>query len=993
MPPSSDVPETNALAELGDALKGFFDAEWYGSRYTDVGASGANALSHFVHFGVAEGRDPNRFFDTAWYTTHYPDVAASGQHPLLHYLQIGAAELRNPHPRFDASFYVDQHPEAAANPLLFHLMHGVARGWLTEKPIGIKDYLPSDAAPLVAPRNVAVDIVIPVYHGLAQTQRCIYSVLADPDRPHGRVIVVDDHSPEQKLTAWLALLASDKRIELVRGARNQGFVASANLGMKIAGRHDVVLLNSDTEVPPGWLRRLAAHAYSAPRIASVSPLSNNATICSYPTDSGGPLAFDLMPAELDAACRAVNHGRNVEVPTTVGFCMYIRRAALDEIGAFDTEAFGRGYGEENDFCLRASAHGWRHLLACDTFVYHEGKVSFGDGASELERAGMAVLNQRFPHYRRLLEQHSKLGAGGPFRFAITMELFRRSGLPTILMLAHDLGGGVHRHIRDLVEGLAGRANCLLLEATPRGAAVSVPALPGHPELALPAARQADLVRVLQSVGISRVHIHHLMGMDIDVRDLLHQLDVKFDVTVHDYFPICPQVNLLPWFQGAYCGEPGPAACNACIADRPNHGARDIMSWRRGYAWQFIEADRVICPSEDVRARIARYGLADQAVVVPHEAVVGGSWALSPLGRKGKLRVAVLGVLANQKGALSVISLAEVADPAALSLHLIGYPEQALPEHIARRITVTGEYRDADLPALLAEVKPHVVWFPAQWPETYSFTLSAALNAGLPVVASRIGAFVERLGGRPLSWLVDPQASTEEWLAVFDTVRAELLRPRKPPAGKPRKSVVDFYANSYIRPAAKLTTGGLVDLRRDDRPSIVVIPERFDTGVLTPCSYIRLLQPLDHPAIGGEWNIVLADAESALSYRADIIVTQRFAVRSLDTADALVRHCREHGIKLLYDLDDDLPHIPRDHPDAKLLRPRARVVSRLVRGADAVWVSTPALAEAVADLRKDTRVIANGIDERLWTAYPPPTPPRQGPVRIFFMGTMTHDADF
>ena len=68
------------------------------------------------------------------------------------------------------------------------------------------------------------------------------------------------------------------------------------------------------------------------------------------------------------------------------------------------------------------------------------------------------------------------------------------------MLAHDLGGGVRRHIRDLVERIAGDANCLLLESTARGAALSVPALPGHPELALPADRAADLVMLLQSAA-------------------------------------------------------------------------------------------------------------------------------------------------------------------------------------------------------------------------------------------------------------------------------------------------------------------------------------------------------------------------------------------------------------------------------------------------------------------------------------------------------------
>jgi glycosyltransferase involved in cell wall biosynthesis len=206
-------------------------------------------------------------------------------------------------------------------------------------------------------------------------------------------------------------------------------------------------------------------------------------------------------------------------------------------------------------------------------------------------------------------------------------------------------------------------------------------------------------------------------------------------------------------------------------------------------------------------------------------------------------------------------------------------------------------------------------------------------------------------------------------------------------------VPDFYREHYLRPPAVRAAGELIDLRRNGRISIVVIAEHFPGGALTPCAYIRLLQPLDHPAIGGTWDIVLADADAALSYRADIIVTQRYAVPDVDAADALIRHCRDHDIPLLYDLDDDLRHIPRDHPDAKLLRPRARTISRLIRGAGAVWVSTPALAETLADLRDDVRVVPNGLDERLWAAWPPPSPPRQGPVRILFMGTATHDADF
>jgi glycosyltransferase involved in cell wall biosynthesis len=242
-----------------------------------------------------------------------------------------------------------------------------------------------------------------------------------------------------------------------------------------------------------------------------------------------------------------------------------------------------------------------------------------------------------------------------------------------------------------------------------------------------------------------------MSMDIDARELLHRLGVPFDVTVHDYFAICPQVNLLPLLQGRYCGEPDIATCNACIANRPSHGARDIVSWRTSNTWQFLEAERVFCASEDVRDRLSHYGLDKKAIVVPHEPIAG-PWKLSPrpVGR-GPLRVAVIGVLAYHKGAVSVLSVASICNPARLSIHVIGRSERELPQ---APLKITGEYQEAQLPALIAKLKPHVLWLPAQWPETYSYTLSAAIDSGLPIVASNIGALPERcrtandVAGRP-----------------------------------------------------------------------------------------------------------------------------------------------------------------------------------------------------------------------------------------------------
>ena len=245
-----------------------------------------------------------------------------------------------------------------------------------------------------------IDVIIPAYRGLAQTRRCLASVLDAPVREAHEVIVIDDASPEPPLSAWLRDLAGQGRITLRSHAGNAGFVASVNEGMGLHPDRDVVLLNSDTEVAGDWLDRLAAHVARDPRVGTVTPFSNNATICSYPVFAqSNRLPEGTTTARLDAAFARANTAMTVEVPTAVGFCMFIARRCLADVGRFDEEAFGRGYGEEVDFCMRAARAGWRHVLAADTFVYHEGEVSFGSGAQDIRDRAQSVIDDRYPEFQ------------------------------------------------------------------------------------------------------------------------------------------------------------------------------------------------------------------------------------------------------------------------------------------------------------------------------------------------------------------------------------------------------------------------------------------------------------------------------------------------------------------------------------------------------------------------------------------------------------------
>jgi GT2 family glycosyltransferase len=248
-----------------------------------------------------------------------------------------------------------------------------------------------------------IDVVIPVYRGYEETRRCVESVLVARSDAEREIVVIDDASPEPAISSWLGDLARSGRITLIAHAPNRGFVVSVNEGMSLHRERDVVLLNSDTEVADGWLDRLAAHARRDPLVATVTPFSTNATICSYPRTLGpNAVPPEETTASLDRAFAAANAGRSAEIPTAVGFCMFIARRCLERVGLFDVERYGTGYGEEVDFCMRAARAGFRHVVAADVFVPHVGEVSFGSAGVERRARAQSTVDALYPEFQRRL---------------------------------------------------------------------------------------------------------------------------------------------------------------------------------------------------------------------------------------------------------------------------------------------------------------------------------------------------------------------------------------------------------------------------------------------------------------------------------------------------------------------------------------------------------------------------------------------------------------
>ena len=618
---------------------------------------------------------------------------------------------------------------------------------------------PAKPPPARIPPARRVDIVIPVYRDVAATIACLDSVLAARLRGT-RVVVIDDATPEPELAAALDRLAARRRILLVRHRRNLGFPAAANAGLRLAraSGHDALLLNADTLVAPHFLARLRAAAYAAPDIGTACPLSNNASILSYPDPAGGNPMPDLAEtARLAGLAWAANGAAAVDIPTAVGFCMYLRHDCLQAVGLFRAAIFGRGYGEENDFCLRATAAGRRHVAAPGVFVAHAGEASFGAQAAGWRARNAAILARLYPAYAARIAAHAAADPLLPARRRLDIARARASQPMTakaIVLITHARGGGVARGVME--RRVALRADGLWpIVLAPAGAPDNTVRIEGFPNLRFTLPEDhALLLRLLRDARTERIEFHHILGQPAHILALPQALGVPYVVHVHDYHWVCPRL-VLSGDAGRYCGEPDIAGCNACIRRRGSFlgEAISVADLRARSARMFGGAAAVIAPSEDVAARLARYFPALRPrVEQPAGSQITRFHIRGPATRPRaahRRRVVVIGAIGAEKGFHVLLGLAREAAETDRNLEFVVVGHTIHDTALLRtgRVFITGPYQPEEAVALVRAQSGDLALLPSVVPETWCHALTEAWDAGLHVVAFDLGAPAERIRAR------------------------------------------------------------------------------------------------------------------------------------------------------------------------------------------------------------------------------------------------------
>jgi GT2 family glycosyltransferase/glycosyltransferase involved in cell wall biosynthesis len=617
---------------------------------------------------------------------------------------------------------------------------------------------------------MSIDIILPIYNAFDDLVRCIDSVLHCTEGEY-RLLLINDASPDVRIAPFLARLAEQHgHVRVATNARNLGFIGTVNRGFaETAG--DVVLLNSDTVVTRGWLSKMLACAASDPRIATITPFSNNAEICSYPQICGN----HPWPADGDAelsnrALETASRRAYPELPTAVGFCMYVSRRGLEAAGEFD-EQYGLGYGEENDFCRKLAAAGFRNVLLDDTFVAHVGNRSFDAKKAALVEANSRLLISRYPEYPKLVQDFIAADPPRSTRlFAQTIErILAAPQRPGVLHVLHGKGGGTEHHVHDLVRAIPGHRHYVLIVLGDRWEVEDHAGPAGETPIRYCFERKTDelwawyLREIAGAFAVQFIHVHHLSGARIGLLTALAGAGVPYGVTAHDFHLACPTITLMN-ASDTYCGgETDPETCRRCLAAQPGFRDVDLDEWRVQHGAFLAGAEFMLAPSRSAADLLARYYPLHAVSVVPHDKpdVAHDRIPVEPkfsLPNDGIPTVGVLGAIGPVKGARRFERLVALTRQRKLPLRwvLIGYLDrQYLPiQDDDQVLTIHGPYRPAEIPALFDHYRVRLTVFPSAGPETFSYTLTESFAAGRPALVPPIGALGERVAASGGGWLMD-----------------------------------------------------------------------------------------------------------------------------------------------------------------------------------------------------------------------------------------------
>jgi GT2 family glycosyltransferase len=607
--------------------------------------------------------------------------------------------------------------------------------------------------------DISIDIIIPVYNGYEFLNPLFDSLERNTHSAH-RLIVIDDCSPDDRVKPLLIeRLKSHKNSIFLEHEVNLGFVKSVNEGYSYTKNH-FVILNTDTEVPPLWLERVIYPILKMDNISSTTPFTNSGEIASFPNFIADNDIFEGMSVDrLDDSFKYVNASNfYAKAPTGVGFCMGVNYDLIQDIGFFIEKDFGKGYGEENDWCQRAIKSGYSNLIVPNLFVYHKHGGSFtAEQKRALIKENAKKLLKRYPNYDRDVQDYIKLNPHKTLRELLVVISSSKIDGGLHLVIDHGLGGGANDYTKKRLEGyLEEDKKVLELIYNYHQNIFNLRFRYKDYDFNFNIESIEDIDYLFKYIDIKDIFLNSTVSFKEPlvvlnwIKKLKESKNAKLTLPIHDFYMICPNYTLLN-HKDKYCDIPDDLdECKACL--KSNFDGKvflddsiDISKWRESWGEIISITDNILCfsnSSKEILLKAYRDIDKEKIEVIPHQP----QHQLEPLlldENRDIKTIGILGSINKAKGADTVKELVERIERDNLDINIVLIGEISSPI-ISPKFKVTGRYQRDRLTKLIEHHKIDIFLIPSIWPETFSYTTQEIMMMDMPLMVFNIGAPAERV---------------------------------------------------------------------------------------------------------------------------------------------------------------------------------------------------------------------------------------------------------
>lgn len=841
----------------------------------------------------------------------------------------------------------------------------------------------------------SIDVVVPVFNALDDVKKCLVSLASYKDGFNVKIIVVNDGS-DSDTTNWLREYCSrDVAFHLIE-QENSGYTKAVNVGLRNSKSSYVITQNSDTIVAPGWLKGLVRCMNSVPNVGIVGPLSNAASWQNVPDllSSDGSFAVNELPENLSVnemarVVASVSKRKYPEVPFVNGFCFMIKRELINAIGYMDEENFPIGYGEENDFCIRASDAGFKLAIADDVYVFHAKSKSFGhDRRKELSRNGSDKLKQKHTaeKFKQLLNRVKDTVPFDEIRARIQQALAEEKD-PVVssrimqirilfLLPVKGGGGGAHSVVQEVAEmrRLGLDAN-IAVRAQHHDGFLDLYGDIENPRNVFVPFEDNDITSVAQDYDVVVATIFSSMSLAQKIVEVFpHILPAYY---VQDYEPL--------FF------------------------SPDSQNWKLAYeSFNLVPEAFLFAKTKWIADKVkTEHGINVHKVNPSIDHVVYKPQRRSPDGRVHI--AAMIRPQTPRRGAertMRVLSRLAKAHPGRLAFHLFGCADDSPDfQKLARdfEFSTYGTLKRLEVANLLSLSDIFVDLSDYQ---AFGRTALEAMACGCAAVVPIHGGTDEYAIDGCNAIVVDSLDEDECFFRIDGLLRSPTTLARMQLESletASRYSVHRAAVSEWLSIAAALTRHRLshpIEYRR----TLVLLPSVAGDGRTPSVSaYLRLLQPCGSKAVVRKWVVKPQFGENLPEPgSADAVILQGEAsAYSLGELATWHRAWRAANGKLIFDIDEDLLDVGALQKrgfkgDIEAL---AEKVQFLARNADKVSTTGKSLEEKLRKLNSSVHSIPTRIDSDLWGLRTerdhnkgPFSRVEAGPIRIGYIGTPANYGD-